>query len=93
MELRQESMNEMLLCKGSGGGRSSGFTKIEAGPSHPPYGNFCPAPGHHLGFNDLKVIEVAQLIDAIGGGINPGPDFQEALEVQKVVSKIATSCS
>jgi hypothetical protein len=46
-----------------------------------------------LGFNDLKVIEVAQLIDAIGGGINPGPDFQEALEVQKVVSKIATSCS
>jgi predicted dehydrogenase len=89
----QERMNELLLCKGSGGGRSSGFTKIEAGPSHPPYGNFCPAPGHHLGFNDLKVIEVAQLIDAIGGGINPGPDFQEALEVQKVVSKIATSCS
>jgi predicted dehydrogenase len=89
----QERMNELLLCKGSGGGRTSGFTKIEAGPSHPPYGNFCPAPGHHLGFNDLKVIEVAQLIDAIGGGINPGPDFQEALEVQKVVSKIATSCS
>lgn len=88
----QERMNELLLCKGSGGGRTSGFTKIEAGPNHPPYGNFCPAPGHHLGFNDLKVIEVAQLIDAIGGGINHGPDFQEALEVQKVVSKIATSC-
>jgi len=89
----QERMNELLLCKGFGGGRTSGFTKIEAGPSHPPYGNFCPAPGHHLGFNDLKVIEVAQLIDAIGGGINPGPDFQEALEVKKVVSKIAKSSS
>jgi predicted dehydrogenase len=89
----QERMNELLLCKGFGGGRTSGFTKIEAGPNHPPYGNFCPAPGHHLGFNDLKVIEVAQLIDAIGGGINPGPDFQEALEVQKVVSKIAKSSS
>jgi hypothetical protein len=89
----QERMNELLLCKASGGGHTSGFTKIEAGPSHPPCGNFCPAPGQHLGFNDLKIIEVPQLIDAIGGGINPGPDFQEVLEVQKVVSKIATRCS
>jgi predicted dehydrogenase len=88
----QERMNELLLCKGTGVGRASGFTRIEAGPSHPPYGNFCPAPGHHLGFNDLKVIEVAQLIGAISGGTNPGPDFQEALEVQKVVSRIAASC-
>jgi predicted dehydrogenase len=89
----QERMNELLLCKGYGGGRTSGFTKIESGPNHPPYGQFCPAAGHHLGFNDLKVIEVAQLIEAIGGGINQGPDFQEALEVQKVVSKIAASCA
>jgi predicted dehydrogenase len=88
----QERMNELLLCKGTGAGRMSGFTKIEAGPEHPPYGNFCPAPGHHLGFNDLKVIEVAQLIEAIAGGANPGPDFQEALEVQKVVSRITASC-
>jgi len=88
----QERMNELRLCKGVGGGRVSGFTKIESGPNHPPYDHFCPAPGHHLGFNDLKVIEVAQLIKAIGGGANPGPNFQEALEVQKVVSKIAASC-
>ena len=88
----QERMNELLLCRGTGAGRTSGFTKIEAGPDHPPYGNFCPAPGHHLGFNDLKVIEVAQLIEAIADGVNPGPDFQEALEVQKVVSRIAASC-
>ena len=88
----QERMNELLICKGPGGGHTSGFTKIEAGPSHPPYANFCPAAGHHLGFNDLKVIEVAQLIDAIAGKQNPGPDFQEALEVQKIVSRIALDC-
>jgi predicted dehydrogenase len=88
----QERMNELMLCQGSGAGRTSGFTKIEAGPIHPPFGNFCPAPGHHLGFNDLKVIEVAQLIEAVAGEENPGPDFQEALEVQKVVSRIAASC-
>jgi hypothetical protein len=50
----QERMNELLLYRGDGA--KSGFTRIETGPDHPPYGNFCPAPGHHIGFNDLKVI-------------------------------------
>jgi hypothetical protein len=36
-----------------------GFRRIEAGPDHPPYGKFCVAPAHQLGFNDLKAIEVA----------------------------------
>lgn len=88
----QERMNELLLCKGAAGGYTSGFTRIESGPSHPPYASFCPAPGHHLGFNDLKVIEVAELVQAIAGGANTGPDFREAYEVQKVVASIAASC-
>ncbi len=88
----QERMNELLLCKGSAGGNTSGFTRIESGPSHPPYASFCPAPGHHLGFNDLKVIEVAELVQAVAGGANTGPDFREAYEVQKVVASIANSC-
>ena len=47
---------------------------MEAGPAHSPYGTFCPAPGHHLGFNDLKVIEVAELLAAYdsSGSINGG---------------------
>ncbi|TRD22227.1 Gfo/Idh/MocA family protein [Palleronia caenipelagi] len=79
----QEHMNELRLCTGSGA--RAGFTTIEAGPSHPPYGQFCPAPGHHLGFNDLKVIEVAQLLEAHATGGSCDPDFREALEVQKTV--------
>jgi predicted dehydrogenase len=74
------------------GRATSGFTRIESGPTHPPYGSFCPAPGHHLGFNDLKVIEVAELVHAISGSANTGPDFREAYEVQKVVTRIAESC-
>jgi len=45
----QERMNELLLYRDAAG--RSGYTRIEAGPAHAPYGNFCPAPGHHLGFN------------------------------------------
>lgn len=85
----QESMNELLLYRDEKG--RSGYTRIEAGPDHPPYGQFCPAPGHHLGFNDLKVIEVAQLLAAHCGGPKAGPDFREAYEVQRTVEAIQTS--
>ena len=79
----QEAMNELLLWSGAQG--RSGYTRIEAGPAHPPYGQFCPAPGHHLGFNDLKVIEVAELLQAHAGKAVAYPDFREAWEVQRTV--------
>lgn len=85
----QERMNELHLTQGSGA--KAGFTRIEAGPNHPPYGQFCPAAGHHLGFNDLKVIEVAQLLSAHVNGEDCGPDFREALEVQKTIEAIQRS--
>ena len=85
----QERMNELRIYRRQAAG--SGFTKIEAGPEHPPYGRFCPAPGHQLGFNDLKVIEVAELLDAHAGGTGCFPDFREALEVQRTIEAIARS--
>ncbi len=82
----QERMNELLLYGGQVG--RQGFRRIESGPAHPPYGRFCPAPGHHLGFNDLKVIEVAELLEAHAGGVPCMPDFREALAVQTTVDAI-----
>ena len=85
----QENMNELLLWSGTEG--RSGFTRIESGPAHPPYGAFCPAPGHHLGFNDLKVIEVAELIKAHARQGTCGPDFREAYEVQRTIEAMQES--
>jgi len=87
----QERMNELLVVKAGAISGREGFVKIEAGPAHPPYGNFCPAPGHHLGFNDLKVIEVAELLAAWNGGAPCMPDFREALEVQRTVEAMQNS--
>src|SRR5215468_2741947 len=53
----QERLNELHLYTAEGGANRAGFRTIVAGPEHPPYGAFCPAPGHHLGFNDIKTTE------------------------------------
>lgn len=87
----QERMNELhLFTTGQAAGRS-GFKTILAGPDHPPYGAFCPAPGHHLGFNDQKTIEVHAILAALSGGPKFMPDFREAWLVQRTVDAIICS--
>jgi predicted dehydrogenase len=86
----QARFNELLFYRAGGDPRHAGSIRIEAGPQHEPYGRFCVAPGHQLGFNDLKTIEVGEFLDAIAGGSVPsgsvrGPDFREAWEIQKIV--------
>ena len=87
----QERLNELLYYRAGGGAKTNGYMKIEAGPQHPPYGEFCIAGGHQLGFNDLKTIEMGEFLRAIGGGGAAGPDFREAYEIQKVVEAAIAS--
>lgn len=87
----QERLNEMLHYRAGDNTRGAGFVRIEAGPAHPPYGLFCVAPGHQLGFNDLKAIEMAEFLAAIDGGEHQGPDFREAWEIQKVIDTAIAS--
>ena len=87
----QERLNELQFFKAGGDPRHAGFTRIEAGPQHSPYVNFCVAPGHQLGFNDLKTIEVAEFLLAVAGKTRSGPDFREAWEIQRVVETAVQS--
>lgn len=57
----------------------------------PPYGRFYPAPGLQLGLNDLKIVEVADLIDAHIRGRNGFPNFREATEVQSTTDAVKLS--
>ena len=83
--------NELRLFKDGPDARTSGFRTITAGPAHDPYGAFCPAPGHQLGFNDLKTIEMRDFLTAIAGGGRATPDFREAARIQAVVDAILTA--
>ena len=91
LAFNQERMNELHLYPAGGATGRQGFIRIEAGPEHPPYGNLCPAGGHQLGYNELKIIEVAELLDALAGGPPACPDFAEAFEVQRTVDAVKLS--
>ena len=81
----QERMNELRLFRFGDDPARDGFKTILAGSTHPPYDRFCPAPGHGIGFNDLKVIEVAHLINGITNGAPLDPDFRAAWQIAEVV--------
>jgi predicted dehydrogenase len=87
----QERFNELHLYRAEDARGRRGFRRIEAGPDHPPYGRFCVAPGHQIGFNDLKAIEMAGFLDAVAG-LAPEPfNFRRGLRIQTLVEAIQQS--
>ncbi len=91
LEFNQERMNELRLYQREEKPHLEGFKTILTSPDHEPYGQFVPSPGHQLGFNDLKVIEVAGLLQCLSQGTEPYPSFQDALHFERVIHSIVKS--
>ncbi|MBI6855901.1 Gfo/Idh/MocA family oxidoreductase [Pseudomonas cichorii] len=83
----QERLNELRLYRSGATGRD-GFQRILAGPAQEGYAAFCPAPGHQLGYNELKALEVHSLIQAVCGAGKRGPDFEEAWQIERLAAAI-----
>ncbi|WP_262031414.1 Gfo/Idh/MocA family protein [Microvirga sp. Mcv34] len=87
----QERMNEVQLYTVGGSRDCQGFRTILAGPQHPPYDKFIPAPGHGLGFNDLKIIECRELLRRIAGERAHLIEFEDGIRIERTVDAMATS--
>ena len=87
----QERMNEVQLYTADGPKESQGFRTILASPHHPPYDKFIPAPGHGLGFNDLKIVECRELIRRIEGERAHLIAFEDGIRIERTVDAIARS--
>jgi predicted dehydrogenase len=83
--LDNERMNELNLYLAEGPAGRRGFRRILSGPQDADYARLCPAPGHGLGFNELKVIEAGELLAAIAGKPSRAVDFAAGLEIERVV--------
>ena len=88
---RQERFNEFELFRSGTRKDDNGYRTVYCGPYHGEYGRFTPAPGHGIGFNDLKVIEVAQLLEAIATDRPLKPDFREGWAIEAVCDAILES--
>ena len=85
----QERFNEVQVYLAEGRAEDQGFRTVLMGPAHPPYARFIPAPGHQLGFNDLKVIECRELVARIAGEPSHVIDFEEGLAIERAIHAIA----
>jgi len=89
----QERLNELEIYTAGHGGEPTGFQRILSGPALPPYGAFIQSSGHQLGFNDLKVIEVRNLLASIVSGEPAYPAFEDALKVERVIDRAMRSAA
>lgn len=87
----QERFNELQVYTLDDPAETRGFRTILAAPAHPPYDRFIPAPGHGLGFNDLKVIECHELLEAIAGKPARVIDFDSGLAIERLIDAMAAS--
>ncbi|MGE0007667.1 MAG: Gfo/Idh/MocA family protein [Parvibaculaceae bacterium] len=91
--LDNERMNELNLYIAEGPPERRGFRRILSAPHHAAYGKLCPAPGHGLGFNELKVIELAELLHAVTGKPSAAVSFAQGLAIEKVVHAFVRSAA
>ena len=85
-----ERMNELLVYLPLENG-DSGYSRIMMGPEHPPYAHFQPGPGLAMGYDDLKVIEAALLLDSVVDGVQREPGVREALAASRVLAAMERS--
>nr|WP_276562475.1 Gfo/Idh/MocA family oxidoreductase [Hoeflea prorocentri] len=86
-----EQSNQIEIYRSGEPAAASGFRTIHINADHPDYGDFIPAPGHGLGFNDLKTIELRDFLTAIANGSPAEPDLDEALKISRLCEAILAS--
>jgi predicted dehydrogenase len=62
-----------------------GFREIDVGPENPTFRAFLPLPNFGLGYNESKIIEVAEVIRSITTGTPMWPTFETGHHICQIV--------
>ena len=76
---------------GDSGAAIAGFRTILTGPQHPPYSAFLPNGGHSLGYMDVKICELHELLTAIESDKPVWPNFDDGLAIENVMDAVDRS--
>ena len=87
-----ETMNEMRVFLVDGHDQlHSGYTTVYSGDRYPFHGAFVPGDANAIGYEDLKVIEDLQYLEAVTSGQQHQPGFTEALAYVSVQEALIRS--
>lgn len=86
-----ERSNEIKIYAAGEDPGQAGFRTVRINDQHPDYGDFICAPGHGIGFNDLKTIELRDFLEAISLERNAQPDLSEAVKIARICEAILES--
>lgn len=83
-------MGELRVCRARDY-QNAPWETVYVGPGSGEYGAFQPGGGIAMGYDDLKVIEAANLLRSISSGRPHGPTIDDAAVAAEVVEAISTS--
>lgn len=86
-----ETMNELDVFLTDDQHLHDGYTKVYAGDRYPFHGAFVPGDANAIGYEDLKVIECLQFLNAVASGRQHEPGFEEALQYVSVQDALIRS--
>jgi predicted dehydrogenase len=87
-----ETMNEMKVFLTEATDHiHDGYTTVYAGDRYPFHGAFVPGDANSIGYEDLKVIEDLNYLQAVATGQQHQPGFTEALDYVSVQAALVNS--
>jgi predicted dehydrogenase len=86
-----ERMNELQRFQLRDDGGDEGYATVIAGPQHPGFAHFQPGAGVPMGYDDLRVLEAANLLASIRDGEQRSPGLAEMVATAHVLEAIKRS--
>ncbi|MGQ3380837.1 Gfo/Idh/MocA family protein [Priestia endophytica] len=86
-----ERLNEVNVYFHNEESTHRGFRNVLLGPDHGDYGVFQPASGINISFNDMKVIEVAKVLDAFANDAEYVCNFEFGTKIDTCIQAILKS--
>lgn len=80
-----DQVNRLHFYSNDDRGGRRGYRAIDVGPEHANYRAFLPLPNFALGYNETKIIEVAELARSIASGQEMWPGFDVGHHICQIV--------
>jgi len=88
-----ERLNELEFFDATVPRREQGFRRILVTEAEHPYVGAWWPPGHIIGYEHSFTHQARDLIEAIAGGTDPRPSFEDGLAVQRVLDAVERSAA